>query len=366
MVEDQSNSNDRQTEAGTPGLMHLLPMRLDIALNVSAMTAVLSPWQSPLAMGLVGTTRDQDSIPQILFSYEWPIPYLDVVASLSKPELEGLHLSRYMTDFLLGTGALPYSEVVPGDDPPDFVGRHEGSTVGIECTSFAIAQRRASNGLFEGVRGAILREDRSGFAHLHGTVVYMWFLGKDGRHPLPPRVGSVDEIGDVIASLKKYRVDFSKLCVPFDQPPPQQAPPLPLERTSSGCAFYAVPMVNAVPSTRFFDMLGFELGLAFTSRHGHADGWEEVGRLVAGHDKPGVDHMIITVGGPNGSGLGFPTEERLMEFLLDAPEPIQTPAHIRQVRVHFWSTGRVVEIVPMVQEVRGSVHPLGFVPAHRK
>ena len=187
----------------------------------------------------------------------------------------------------------------------------------------------------------------------------MWFLGKTADNPLPPRVGSVDEIGDVIASLRVPASTF-QLCVPLTSLLRQQAA-VASRATSSGCAFYAVPMVNRYQHA-VLRLLGFELGLASRAAW-HADGWEAVGGLSRA--RQAGSRPLIYRRGRNARALAS-HEERLMEFLLDAPEPIQTPAHIRQVRVHFWSTGRVVEIVPMVQEVRGSVHPLGFVPAHRK
>ena len=125
-----------------------------------------------------------------------------------------------------------------------------------------------------------------------------------------------------------------------------------------------VPMVNAAPSTRFFDTLGFEMGLVFTTAHGHTEGWAEIQRLVSQHDKPGVHDLLVTIGGPDDTGFCFLTEEAFADFLLRAPVSLSTPNHIQRVIMHFWSQGRILEVYPTLRVMCAGAYPLGFALPH--
>lgn len=166
---DASSSNS--TEEGQVGLLQLFPMRFDVDLTLTQQFVGFLPWGSASAIGMRAALTESPHTEQILFGYEWPIPYSLVSTSMTKEEKEYLHYSRYCTDWLLATGSLPYQSAQEGANPPDLTcTTANGTTIGLDCTQFTIPTRQKANGLFEKMRSAVLREPRQRFAGLRGCV----------------------------------------------------------------------------------------------------------------------------------------------------------------------------------------------------
>lgn len=147
---------------------------------------------------------------------------------------------------------------------------------------------------------------------------------------------------------------------------PAQAPNLGLIQTSHGAVFYVVPLTNGVPSTDFFARRGFELGLAFTSKHNSHTVWKELQRIVSKHDKEQIDHLIISSGAPNEAGLVYPSEDLLIQFSLEQEMQKITPLHIKAIYLHVWSTGTIAKLWPDCQLI-SRLFPGGFGPSwHNK
>jgi hypothetical protein len=190
----------------------------------------------------------------------------------------------------------------------------------------------------------------------------MW-INEGNEMGLPFRKTDTVAIAEVISALESYSLDFEQLII-APGGLPEKLPEIALAHTSHGCAFYAGPMLDAVPNSQFFNSLGFEFGFAYTTHHNREEGWLEIARLIEKHDKPGIDHLLITVGGPNNKGLGFLTEEVLWAFMLEEPIAPVKPSYLATVTVHVWGTGAIVELIPEYKVITLGLYPSGFALSH--
>lgn len=110
--------------------------------------------------------------------------------------------------------------------------------------------------------------------------------------------------------------------------------------------FYAMPMQRAVPCSMFFLRTGFEIGMAYSTTDTTTTIWQELLRVVRDHDQNRIDHLLITVGGPDQDGFMFPAESYLIDTALNMPEPLTDLHHLSRVSLHFWPNGRIVELYP--------------------
>lgn len=114
--------------------------------------------------------------------------------------------------------------------------------------------------------------------------------------------------------------------------------------TPGDVAFFCSPFINAVPTSPLFSLTGLEIGLAYQSAHSAHAEWERLRTTIHRKDHPGNSVLLISVGAPDRLGNQYPAEEVLAGFLLDHPEPIKSD-HLSMVILHFWSTGRAVNIL---------------------
>lgn len=343
---------------------HPIPIRLGLDLTITGMSGFMLPWQSWGASGLVGHLPGQPEQRQLVVGYEWPIQHFIPLGTVKKGDLENYHLSRYCTDVLLATGALPYVGITPGANPPDFIATADPEgQLGIDCTQFTVPSRRPANSLFGVVRSAILQEPRERFAHLAACAVYMWF-GDETVGFLPaPGPKEKAKVEAIVSALADYQVDRERMLGPLGAPLPDRLPDHGLDQTVPGTTFYALPMMGAVPATPFFMRTGFELGMVFSTTHDAASVEGEIGRLVEKHDKPGIDHLLITAGGPNRDGFVFPTEEYLISLFAGPSLALPTTQHLSEVTLHLWANGTIIELLPAYREIV-TVHPGGIQIPH--
>ena len=216
--------------------------------------------------------------------------------------------------------------------------------------------------MFVAIRQRIVQIDPAAFAYLGGFMVYVWFPGQDGMQ-LPFRSSDAAPIQELLDALASYRPSSATTTV-TGSAMPDPLPDVGMVNTPSGAAFYAVPFRNAIPDTAFASVMGFDLGFAFTTEHTSTSAWAELERLVAQHDKEGVDWLLFSAGAPSHDGLIFPTEEVLARLMLEHPMPLASPAHITRVTLHLWSTGEAYELLPTVSRSFGPLY-VGAVPPHR-
>ena len=270
----------------------------------------------------------------LVLAYEWPVPWIRMATRLEKDELEAFHLQRFSTDHRLALGRVAFDAADKGDNPPDYRVVTGTRIIGVDCTALTIQERRQAHALFVNLRRRIFQVAPATLAQLAGFMVYLWFLGVESIS-LPFRQNDDAAIDELLAALQEYRPNPAQLVVADDRGLPDPAPNLGAISTQSGAPFYAVPNLNSAPDTAFSAVTGFELGLAYTTRHSPSAGWKEVDRLVGSHDKEGVDWLLISAGAPNRDGQTFQTEELYARFLLQNARPLSAPSHITRVTLHL-------------------------------
>lgn len=304
------------------------------------------PWYALSGLAMEGHPDSDPSRKEVKVVFEWPLPHWTVVGGrLPKGEVERLHLQRYNTDRLYIDKELPYANVMPGSNPPDFTAElADGTEVGIDVTQLTVSSRISAQARFERIQAAVLERAGGEFSRLRGHFLYVWFTDPSGDaspHDDP------EGIDDVVDALADYVPDTSWAATPM--PPPYVKVDPDVQLLSGGCRFYAVQLRDAVPASRFYEATGFELVLAYQSSDTLASPWRELWRLVKKHDKPKIQHLLLTVGGPKANGVAFPSEALIFDAALEKlGHPILEPApsHLKKVLIHTWWDGRIFEVYP--------------------
>jgi hypothetical protein len=321
-------------------------------MRADGVVAALLPWASPSLFGLVGSTLDSE--PLLIISYEWPIPWARVTTPLPKDAIETLQLERFRTDYVFGTGGLPFVQADRGPDPPDFLVSTDGGTEGLECTSFTVSERREALALFSRVRATLLGRPRPEMLHLGGFMIYMWFGGPDVLER-PSGTNDDQAADELVQALRDYRPDPERMRISSGSLP-AHAPDPGVVTTTTGVSFYAIPIAIATPSTLLFALQGFEIGLSFATEHTAKSAWQELERLIEGHDKPGVDWLLVSAGAPNARGQLFPSDGAVARFAIEHPLPLAKPRHVKRVTIHFWDSGEAWDVFPRLETLFGPVY----------
>lgn len=101
------------------------------------------------------------------------------------------------------------------------------------------------------------------------------------------------------------------------------------------------PSTPGCPSNGPVDVQ-FNMGMHFTA----SDAVALVQRLVAQHDKPEIDHLIIHAGAPDADGWSYPAEELLGGFVIDQSDLCVQAEYLDQVTLHVWQPA-VIATVPL-------------------
>ena len=324
----------------------LLPMRLDQDMTLTHSVAVLSPWGAPLLMGTMGT--DPAGEPVLVLVNEAPVNFLRPTQPLDEPDkwqLELLHLQRASVDSRLATGSDLFHGVEKGGDPPDAIVHIGDQQFGWELTTFSIEARRLAHDLFIRVRGKVAFQQRHRISHLTGHVVYMWFGTEGHGTGLPYRRNDDAAVDQLVEALVSYQPDPTHYTVEAPGGPPAQLRAgFDAVDAPGDVSFFCTPFINAVPTSPLFTPTGLEVGLAFESIHSARPEWARLRAAVRRKDRPGNNVLLISAGAPDRFGNQYPAEEVLAGFLLDHPESIESD-HLSAVILHFWSSGRAVNIL---------------------
>ncbi|WP_131804062.1 hypothetical protein, partial [Pseudofrankia sp. BMG5.36] len=329
-------------------------------------TSIMTTPSIPSGVGVMALSGTSPrGKPLLTIVREDPCSFARVVAPLPKDLLETLHIQRFAVDCRCATGSELFHAIEKGSDPPDVVAHLDnGVKVGWELTVFSIEERRAAHRLFGQVREALAFQQRHRVGHLIGYMVYIWFGTSTDLTGLPFRRNDHNALIELVDSLVSHRPDPTALLVEDGELPQNlKLAQLGLVRTPSDATYLSAPMLGGAPTSMFFALTGFELGLAFQSCHEAPAGWDSLRTQIARKDRPGNDRLLISAGAPDRLGQCYPAEELLADFLLQHPEPVQT-RHLQSVVIHFWSSGRAVELVaPQPTELWPPPYT-GHVPAH--
>ena len=75
-----------------------------------------------------------------------------------------------------------------------------------------------------------------------------------------------------------------------------------------------------------------------------ADLRAEFERVVLSHDKPEIESLLVTAGGPDRKGIRYPAEELVAAQLVEADDLELETSHIREVRLHLWGSSEIRDI----------------------
>jgi hypothetical protein len=342
-------------DQGKGGFMVLLPTVAVENMTMTAFAAAMLPWNAPAFLGVFATTANGE--PALTVSMEWPKIWMRTTEPIPKFDRESLFIRRFSSDQALATGTHACGYVQPGNDPPDTTVQTDNGSLGVESTALTVEARRGVHNLFLQLRRRLQSEEPAAFSKLAGHVIYVWFEESDvpalGR---PHKRSDTAALEALVKALAEYEPKTDHLWSASGQFP-EQMDELPLVDTPAGAKFYAVPITNAAPSTMLFTIAGFELGLVYTTFMTAKTAWTEVQRLVDSHDKPGVDVLLITAGGPDATGNVFPAEEVVADFVVDNPIGLtRSPHHIARVVLHSWATGKATLLHPSVEPLFGPLY----------
>jgi hypothetical protein len=343
--------------------MVTVPFMAPRDMTITAIIAgLMLPWHVPDRLAVRGRPHDEPNQEVVVIATEWPTPYWPSFgADIGRAEHERLHIERCCTDYLLAAGAPLYDRLDRGADPPDFIATmRDGSTTGIDVTQLLTSRRIMAQAQFERIRAAMMRQPRDRIAKLRGHHIYLWFPTDKGIG-LPQR--AEQEVEDVVNALCIYEPDTSWLETEDGTLASLGHREADIQDTESGCRFYAADFRNAFPATEFYMRTGFELSLAFQTQHAIDDAWVELARLVEQKDKPTIQNLIVTVGGPNRRGLAYPSSQLLFNLALETGLPALAPKHLEEVIVHSWGTGLVVQAYPPRDEAYGPTYG-GYAGSH--
>lgn len=341
------------------GYLTLLPYFATADGTVDAAIALMAPWGAPLLSGMRGKMKDGE--PVLSLVYESPQSWLRLGERMSKGQLELFHIQRLAIDCRAATGQELFLAVEPGSDPPDMRAFVDGGSAGWELTAFALQQRHLAQALFAEVRRRVANQQRHRVGHLTGFFVHMWFGSAADPASLPYQKSDETALEALVESLVAHRPDPDQFKVREGELP-QVFPWLPVHGPSD-VTYCAIPLLGGVPTSPLYCLTGFEIGLAFQSEHTASEEWARLKEVVSRKDKPGNDVLLISAGAPDRTGTCYPAEEVVISLLLEHPQTVEAQ-HLKSVIVHFWSSGRAVEILHSQQELWPPLYG-GIMPSHQ-
>ncbi len=312
--------------------MMALPFSVEKTLTSSH--AVMAQTRGLQTMhGYVG--NEEDGEPVVVIVADIPT---QVRPRLDKGETELLDVRRFLID--LGHGDAPLVLGAHPNSPPDTIATIRGEAVRVEAAQLHLPQQpgRKNNThasryfAFEHLRNTLIARSTqlSGALRQHrGYVVYVWFgdpLAVAGaRFPI---------------RTPEPLIDLLRKAQP---PPPAPVGPLPKpaqdgvvawnEDKTIGVSWGNLP---AEYNSGFATALGFELGLSYNVTIRSREVAAEIQRIVADHDSPEADVLVISTNAAMANGLHFPSAHFVANLAFDHPDPLSNcePQHLKGVALH--------------------------------
>ncbi len=300
------------------------------------------------AMFMGGTTQDGEAM--MIVTSENPERVQGFDGEVEKEVLERFHLECFRADHVLQAGVAPFGDVARGSgNRPDFVVNVGDRRVGLDCAALADHHRRLGFRLMEHLRARLVEggggRDFSGVA---GCVLSIWF--GENLSGLPPKRWDdsvVEPLLDCIADCQVDHAAIARLNQEIaERGFPQVMPPVIETRTTpDGTAgFVANALLGPMDGARFSTGLGFEVQLQMSVHVTATSARVNLDRIVHQHDKPEIDHLLLTAGGPDRGGMRFPGEEAVAAFIAEQPGLSVAAGCLERVTLHLWSARRIIEI----------------------
>jgi hypothetical protein len=287
---------------------------------------------------------DRDGKPVAIITTETPQLVLPQRPERSKAELERLHLERYRFDCLAHTGVVPFEDIMPGSNPPDFQVRFaDGHVERWDCAAVALMHRRTNYRLFALLRQKLLiAGERSRFGGVEGCLLTVWFASGNGR---PPK-RTDDNISEMLAEMiGTFQADKDAIAQLTQGGLPPRIPPGLLTASTPGeeAGFSVTPVAPGALQTEFAQRLGFECSLSVSTQISKDEAQAEFVRVIAKHDKSEIEHLLISIGAPDRDGYRYPAEEILLDLAEGyVPSSLE---HLNKITVHRWSDGSSFELL---------------------
>jgi hypothetical protein len=298
------------------------------------------------AMFLGGTTAEGE--PTLMVSAENPDKIQGFDGEVDKARLERFHLECYRADHVLQFGDAPFGEVAAGDRP-DFIVTARDAQVHLDCAALADHHRRLGFRLMNHLRERLIAggggRDFSGVA---GCLLSMWFGEK--LDELPPKRWDdsiIEPLLDAVADCKVDHAAIARLTQEIaERGFPQVLPPVieTGKTPDESAGFVANAVLGPTEGVLFSTGLGFEVQLHLPEQVTYGSAQVNLDRIVNQHDQPQIEHLLLTAGGPDRTGMRFPGEEAIAGFLAEQPALHVEVQHLRRVTLHLWSARRIVEV----------------------
>jgi hypothetical protein len=258
----------------------------------------------------------------IVVTVEWPEHYRPASRKLSN---EQLHLDRLNADIRWGCGEPFCHGSRPGADPPDFMVDAVDGEVGLDVTQFVLQERAAKFDALRRLKKEATTRGPSRFKHLRGHVCYIMFA-----EGVPPRASGAWQAA--IDAMERVR-------------PPQPPPKVLDELKPEAMEYFDAGVVSAAPlkspegRSPFFNVMGFELTYPFMTAIYEDEAFAHLQHLIEKHDKPGVDHLLVSISAPVVDGWAFASDgiAASLAQALAHEQPLRAD-HIQRVWLHFWPT----------------------------
>lgn len=296
-------------------------------------------------VALEGTHENGEEV--IILGSDAPVQIFGSGSRVEKETLERIQLEKFRFDSLLRSGEVPFEDVRQGSDPPDFSVLVDSQMSHLDCAALAIQSRRTAYQLFRSLRHEIMQCASSfDFGSVSGCVLHITF-GQGAS--LPPKRGDKQALKKIVQSIAEFpdrRQEIANLtnAIMAQGGMPER---LPLDiLTGQAPDDLASFSINRVPdgslAGAFYEETGFECALGMSFEVTHDSTFAELSRVIGQHDQEGIDHLLITVGGPDREGYVYPGEEFLHRFARDHRP---TCTHLRRVTLHSFMTGEITDLV---------------------
>ena len=302
-------------------------------------------FSGPGPMVALGGTKENGE-PVVILGSDPPVQMFASASRIEKSVLERIQLEKFRFDVLLQSQAVPFEDVREGGDPPDFVVRNGGESEGLDCAALTFQSRRAAYQLFRNLRREIAASvDEFDFSSVAGCMLGISF---EAESQVPPKRGDRAALREIVQSIANFPdrrreiVEFAQSAFSQGGLPAQLPIDVMTGRSETNLASF---VVNVIPDGQlngeFYEATGFECSLSMSFEATRANTFTELERIVKKHDQEKIDHLLVTIGGPDREGYIYPGEQLLYEL---AQEYKPAVTHLSKITLHSFMTGQAAEI----------------------
>jgi hypothetical protein len=277
-------------------------------------------------------------------------PVVEVESRLSKEQQETLQLERFMHS----TQSLPenlrygtdFRYCPNGKDlPPDFLTSRDGLPLSLDVTRFSLPKLMQAAAELSRFHARLSAVPASDLSHLAGFTIRVAFRSAS---QLPARGISDVDLDELLQQIAGLQVDFEGFST-FDgaawvhglaqaPSPMNEAGAL----SSGAIEWYVSGVAHELVGSRLY---GPSIEYAFPDLAIYGtDIREELDRLIAEHDSPVNDELVIVSSAPTADGLALLADTVALNWYVDSSpaDGLVTPPHsLKGVWLLAWPTGRL-------------------------